>query len=208
MTRSGRSPLAILIAEDHPSTRRGIRQILLEEFPGAIIGEAGDAATTLRLVETGAWSLLVLDISLPDQHGLDVLRAVKHVHPDLPVLIYSAHPEDQFGEYASKAGAAGYVTKERAPEELCLAARNILGGGTYWRATADRLGAGAGTGGLSAREFQVLRLTVSGETGKAIASRLGLSQKTVSTYRSRVLKKLGLSSVADLVRYALRRGLP
>jgi|WetSurMetagenome_2_1015567.scaffolds.fasta_scaffold163867_2 two-component system, NarL family, invasion response regulator UvrY len=207
MNRSRRSPLAVLIAEDHPSTRLGIRQILLEEFPGAIVGEAADAATTLQLVEARAWNLLVLDISLPDRHGLDVLHDVKQVIPGLPVLIYSAHPEDQFGEFAAKAGAAGYVTKERAPEELCVAVREILSGGTYWRTADDRLAATAGGGGLSAREFQVLRLTVSGESGKAIANQLGLSQKTVSTYRSRALKKLGLASTADLVRYALRRDL-
>jgi DNA-binding NarL/FixJ family response regulator len=199
MMRRAGTRLAVLISEDHPSTRLGIRRILVDEFPGIVIGEAGDAATTLAMLAARPWQLLVLDISLPDRHGLDVLGDVKRTRPEIPVLIYSAHPEDQFGVHAFRAGAAGYLTKERAPEELCVAVRTILRVGVYAREFPHA--------NLSTREFQVLQLTAHGHTGKAIAGTLGVSQKTVSTYRARVLKKLGMSSVAELVRYAIEHDL-
>jgi two-component system, NarL family, invasion response regulator UvrY len=214
MRRSAFPKLAVLIAEDHPTTRLGIRRILLDEFKGIVVGEAGDARTTLALLESRKWNLLILDIGLPDRHGLDVLTEVKRERPMLPVLVYSAHSADQFGVHAFRAGAAGYLTKERAPEELCGAVRTILAGRSYTPPSLDRErlgGSSASTNGsheaLSVREFQVLRLTVSGRTGKAIAAELGLSQKTVSTYRSRLLSKLDVRSVAELVRYAVERGL-
>lgn len=206
------SRLRILLTEDHASTRLGIKQILRDGFLHVEIGEAADAAHTLAHLEQPCWDLLVLDISLPDQHGLDLLQRVKHLQPALPVLIYSAHPEDQFAHHAQKAGAAGYLTKERAPEELCAAVRSILTTGSY--ASPGRLGrampadtVSAHHDHLSEREFQILLLTAKGKTGKAIAAELNLSQKTVSTYRSRVLTKLELGSVAELTQYAVRHGL-
>ena len=215
MKKSKLAGLRTLLTEDHASTRMGIKQILLDEFPQVVFGEAGDARETLALLEKQSWDLLILDISLPDRNGLDVLHEVKRLRPSLPVLIYSAHPEDQFATPALRAGAAGYLTKERAPEELCIAVRTIKAGGKYTSPSlAARLASGlAGERAglpheaLSEREFQVLRLTASGKAGKAIADELALSQKTVSTYRTRSLKKLQLGSLAELVQYAVRHGL-
>ena len=206
--------MRVLLAEDHASTRLGIKQILREGFLRVEIGEAADGAQTLVQLEKRRWDLLVLDIGLPDQHGLDLLQKVKRQQPALPVLIYSAHPEDQFGVPALKAGGAGYLTKERAPEELCNAVRSILTTGRYINPTqVNQLihpGSNASSRGhdaLSEREFQIMRLTAEGKSGKMIAFELKLSQKTVSTYRSRVLKKLGLESLAELTQYAVRHGL-
>lgn len=215
MTASGSQPLRILLTEDHASTRFGMKQILKEGLPGVIFGEAADASSTLAQITRRAWDLLLLDISLPDRHGLDVLVEVKMLRPALPVLIYSAHPEDQFALPALRAGAAGYLTKERAPEELCVSVQAIVRGGSYFSAaTTARLQSTPGGGRprpgherLSEREFQVLRLTAAGKAGKTIAVELGLSQKTVSTYRVRVLRKLRLGSAAELVRYAVQHGL-
>jgi two-component system, NarL family, invasion response regulator UvrY len=204
--------LSVLIAEDHAATRLGIRQLLLEGFPGAVVGEAGDARATLALLESHPWQLLILDLSLPDRHGLELLLDVKRRWDTVAVLVYSAHAEEQFGAHALRSGAAGYLTKERAPEELCHAVRTVLAGGTYFSGAlpatdASRRPHALPPQSLSTRERQVLRLTVTGKPGKAIAHDLGLSQKTVSTYRARILKKLDLSSVPELVHYAIRWGL-
>jgi two-component system, NarL family, invasion response regulator UvrY len=215
MNRAKPNGLRILLTEDHATTRLGIKQILQDEFPRAVCGEAGDAHATFALLAKQSWDLLILDISLPDRHGLDVLHEIKRSQPSLPVLIYSAHPEDQFALSALRAHASGYLTKERAPEELTIAIRTILAGGQYISPSlAARLadGLAANRTGLphevlSVREFQVLRLTAIDKTGKAIADELGLSQKTVSTYRTRILKKLHLTGTAALVQYAVRHGL-
>ena len=215
MTKALPTELRILITEDHASTRLGVRQILKDEFRRVVFGEAGDERETLALLEKQTWDLLILDISLPGRHGLDVLQEVKRRQPRLPVLIYSAHPEDQFALPALRAQAAGYLTKERAPEELCAAVRRILAGGRHVSPVlAARLAAEQSAGparlpheALSQREFQVLRLTVAGKAGKAIADELHLSQKTVSTYRTRVLGKLRLNSTAELTQYAVLHGL-
>ncbi|MFO1475091.1 MAG: response regulator transcription factor [Verrucomicrobiota bacterium] len=208
-------PKNFLIAEDHASTRVGIRQILSEGFPGAAFGEAGNARDTLALVHKHRWDLLILDISLPDRSGLEVLRDVKRLRARLPVLIYSAHPEDQFAAHALRLGAAGYLTKERAPEELNLAAQSLLAGNQFVSpGLAARIVAGFVTRGsglphenLSKREFLVLRLIASGKSGKAMAAELQLSPKTISTFRSRILKKLQLTTTAELVLYAIRHDL-
>ena len=122
MKKTARKPLRILVTDDHATTRLGIKQILKEEFRGAAFGEAADAAGTLQQVDVGHWDLLILDISLPDRDGLSVLREVKQRRPELPVLVFSVHPEDQFAMRALKFHAAGYLTKERAPEELAALA--------------------------------------------------------------------------------------
>jgi DNA-binding NarL/FixJ family response regulator len=209
------SRLRILIVEDHASTRLGIKQILREEFRRAVFGEAETGSQTLALLKAQPWELLILDISLPDRNGLDLLDEVAGLRPRLPVLVYSAHPEDQFAVPALRARAAGYLTKERAPEELTTAVRTVVAGGKYLSpALSDRLAHGLAadrTGfpheKLSRREFQVFLLTASGKTGKSIASQLGLSQKTVSTYRRRILQKLRFDSTAGLTQYAVRHGL-
>lgn len=208
-------PLQILITDDHAITRLGIRQLLQEAFPQAVIAEAGDAAGTLKAIATGRCDLLILDVSLPDRDGLDVLREIKANHPQVPVLIFSVHPEEQFALRALKLGAAGYLAKEHAPEELASAVRVVMTGGTYLTAamTARVQRAPGGRGillpheQLSTREFAVLRLLAAGQTGKEIGAKLGLNQKTISTYRSRLLAKLKLSSTAELIHYALTNGL-
>ena len=200
----------ILIVEDHATTRIGIRQILEDELPDVVLGEAGDLQSARARLAEVRWDLLLLDIGLPDGNGLELLRDVRE--PPVKVLVYSAHAEDQFAIHALRLGAAGYLTKERAPEELTTAVREILAGGRHFRAElAARLARDVkgerDHGSLSARELEVLRLTASGMPGKTIATELGLSPKTVSTYRARLLRKLGLESTAALVRYAVRHGL-
>ena len=208
-------PLRILLTEDHASTRLGIKQILREEFHRVAFGEAGDGRETVALLQKQGWDLLILDISLPGWPGLGLLQMIKRLRPFLPVLIYSAHPEDQFAPFAVRAGAAGYLTKERAPEDLAVAVRKVLAGQCYVSPlVAARLAREppSASGGLphqalSERELEVLRLAAAGQTGKAIAGALGLSQKTVSTYRTRLLKKLRANTTAEAVRYAVNYGL-
>ncbi len=206
--------LRILITDDHATTRLGIKQILAEEFPGTVFGEAADAAGTLQQLAAAPWDLLILDISLPDRDGLSVLRELKEKDSKLPVLVFSVHPEDQFAMRSLKLHAAGYLTKERAPEDLAGAVRRILNGGTYVSSSfAERLATGLGARTvlpherLSNREFEVLRRIAVGDSGKTIALELKLSEKTVSTYRTRLLKKMGLRTTTDLVRYAIRHQL-
>jgi DNA-binding NarL/FixJ family response regulator len=213
MVSIGKERLRILITEDHASTRLGIKQILKEEFPRLHCGEASEQAGTLSLLVHRVWDVLLLDISLPGPSGLEVLRQVKKLRPDLPVLVYSAHREEEFALHVLRAGAAGFLSKERAPEELCQAVRQVLRGGTYFsRSLGRRLADGAGAAvapheTLSGREFQVLRLIAAGQSGKATAAELGLSPKTVSTYRGRILRKLRVTSTSALIQYAMRERL-
>lgn len=205
----------ILIVEDHASTRLGVRQILQEEFPRLQPGEAADGEGALALLETQAWDLLLLDLSLPGRGGLEVLGEVHRRRPELPVLVYSAHREEELALHVLRAGAAGYLCKERAPEELCQAVRQVLRGGAYFSRQLNQRLLGTAPSGpgplpheeLSPREFQVLRLIAAGKSGKAAAAELGLSQKTVSTYRMRLLKKLRLQTTAELIQYAVRERL-
>ena len=208
-------PLRLFVTDDHAVTRLGIRQLLQAAFPSTSIGEAGDAAGTLKAIATGRWNLLILDVSLPDRDGLDVLHEIKKRWPQLPVLLFSVHPEEQFAIRALKLGAAGYLAKERAPEELAKAVRAVMETGTYLTATqaarvqrtADGRGILLPHERLSPREFAVLRLIAAGQTGKAISTQLGLNQKTISTYRARILAKLKLNSTAELVHYAISNAL-
>ena len=201
--------LRILITDDHAVTRLGIRQLLREAFPRVVFGEAADAGATFQQLEARRWDLLILDVSLPGRDGLEVLHEIRQRQAPVPVLMFSVHPEDQFALRAIKSGAAGYLAKERAPEELAQAVRTVLAGGTYLPPVlAARLGAAHGATlmlpheRLSGREFAVLRLLATGLTGKEIAAQLDVNQKTVSTYRSRLLAKLQLTSTAALIRYA------
>jgi DNA-binding NarL/FixJ family response regulator len=215
MKKPARTPLRILVTDDHATTRLGIKQILKEEFKGVVLGEAADAAETLQQIGADRWDLLILDIALPDRDGLAVLGEVKKDCPTLPVLVFSVHPEDQFAVRALKLGAAGYLAKERAPEDLARAVRKVLAGGTYASpALAEQLAGNLSARSpslphemLSTREFEVLRLVAAGKSGKAIASELGLSQKTVSTYRTRLLEKMNLNTTADLIQYAIHNQL-
>ncbi len=206
-----RSKCKCLIVDDHPIVRKGIRDLLVEEGLCSDVVEAASAEAVLTAVRREPWDLLVLDVALPDKHGLEVLKEVKLLRPTLPVLILSLYPEREFALRAIKAGAAGYLTKDRMPSELVTAVREVVAGRRYITPTlanqmADLLDAGQPEmlhETLSDREMEVLRLLGQGKTVSAIAADMALSVKTVSTYRARLLDKLKLRTTADLVRYAI-----
>ena len=208
--------IRILIADDHPFVRRGVKQVLTDEFPGVVIGEASTAPELLELAGKSRWDLVVLDLTMPGRGGLDALHELKAGCPDTPVLVLSMHPEDQFAVRVLRAGAAGYLTKESIPEELVHAVKKLMAGGRYIRpSVADLLATQLQQGDglqpphtrLSDREFQVLGLIAHGKTITHIAEELSLSVKSVSTYRARIVEKLHLKSTADLTRYALEHRL-
>lgn len=205
-----------LIADDHPVVRAGLVALITAHADMDRPGEAGTAAEALERIRSEQWDLVILDISLPDASGIDVLRRIRREFPALPVLILSAHPEEQFAVRSLRAGASGYVNKQQAPGELITAIRRVLAGRRYVSAElAEHLAAsldpahaaGEPHESLSDREFEVLRLLGAGLAVSGIAERLHLSVKTVSTYRARILDKLGLETTAELVAYAIRAGL-
>lgn len=207
--------IRVLIADDHAILRRGLKEILMRELDGVMCGEAENGQLALDQIQSRDWDLLILDITMPGRGGLDVLKNLKALRPRLPVLVLSMHPEDQYGKRVLKAGASGYMNKESAPEELMKAVRKLLGGGRYVSpALAETLASDLSqdTGrpaheSLSDREFEVLRKIASGKTVSQIAEELHLSVTTVSTYRARILEKMGMSTTAELMRYALRNHL-
>ncbi len=207
--------IRILIADDHAILRRGLREILVGEFRGAIFGEAGNAQEVLTAVRTQAWDLVILDITMPGRSGLDLLRDLRQSRPDLPVLVLSMHPEGQYAKRVLRSGAAGYMNKETAPKELVTAIRRVLDGGRYVSAAlAERLASDLSADAarlpherLSGREFEVLRMIASGKTISQIAEELHLSVTTVSTHRARLLEKMGMANNAELMRYAMSNGL-
>ena len=207
--------IRVLIVDDHSILRRGLRELLSDEFPDAKFGEASHAVQALEQFQKKEWDVVLLDIALPGKSGLDLLKELKAVRPKLPVLVLSAHPEDQFAVRVLKAGAEGYMTKESAPEELVSATRKILAGGRYVSSTlAEKLAlrvkrdlTGTPHETLSDREYGVMCQIASGKTLAEIAGELSLSPKTVSTYRARILEKLGVRNSAAIVRYAMRNGL-
>ena len=206
--------MKILLADDHAVVRHGLKQILTDAFKRATYGEARNAQEALDLVWKHDWDVVVLDITMPGRSGLDVLREIKQSKPRLPVLVLSMHPENQFAVRVLKCGASGYMTKESAPEELVGAVKKVLAGGRYVsNALAENLAAGLSAGQkapqekLSDREFQVLRLIASGQMVTAIARELSLSAKTISTYRSRILDKMGMKNNAELMHYAIQHRL-
>jgi two-component system, NarL family, invasion response regulator UvrY len=204
--------LQILIVDDHAIVRRGLMQILTDELD-IRVSETGDAHDAFRRILEHPWDLVVLDLDLPGKSGLDLLKEIRQERPRLPVLILSVHLPEQFAVRTLRAGASGFLSKDAAPDELVKAIRQILRGGTYiTEPTAERLLAdlnapatGMPHDALSDREFQILRLLGAGKTVKAIATELSLSVPTVSTYRARVLKKLGLRTTAEVVRYAIEQ---
>ena len=208
-------PLRILITDSHATTRLGIMQVLKKGFRGVVLGETADAAGMLRQLAARSWNLLILDIALLESDGLVALGEVKKKFPGVPVLVFSIYPERQFALRALKLGAAGYLAKHHPPEELSLAVRQILQDGTYLSPALSQHILGAAKSGktilphenLSAREFQVLRLIAAGKAGKAAGTELGLSHKTISTYRTRILRKLHLHTTSELIKYAVREGL-
>jgi two-component system, NarL family, invasion response regulator UvrY len=205
----------VLIADDHAILRSGLKEILMRDLGGAVCGEAENAREVLEQIEREPWDLVLLDVSMPGPSGIDVLRDLQRLRPKLPVLVLSMHPESQYGRRVLKAGAAGYMHKDVAAGELVKAIRKVLGGGRYVSPTlAEKLASELGdTSGrqpherLSDREFEVLRLIAAGKTVSEIAHTLHLSVTTVSTYRSRILEKMELSTTAELMHYGLRNGL-
>jgi DNA-binding NarL/FixJ family response regulator len=205
----------ILIADDHAVVRRGLKEIVAEQPDMQVLGEAQNVQEVFQLLRQREWDVVVLDLNMPGGSGLDVLRDLKDVRPDLPVLILTVHPEDQFAIRVLKAGAAGYLTKESAPEQLVQAIRKAHAGGRYVSPTlAEQMAEALDSGGdhlphegLSDREYQVLCLIGAGKTMTEIADHLQLSVKTVSTYRTRLLEKMRLSTNAELMHYVLSKGL-
>jgi DNA-binding NarL/FixJ family response regulator len=202
--------LKILLADDHAIMRKGLKDVLVEGLGPVEVGEAATGRDALEAVRKQAWDAVVLDVNLPDKNGIEVLKEMKALRPSMPVVVLSLHPEDQYAVRMLKAGAAGYLTKESAPEQLVTAVHKALAGGTYVSAAlAEQLAAGLGTPSaeplatLSDREMEVLCLIAGGKTPTDIADTLALSVKTVSTYRARLLEKLNLKTTADLIRYAL-----
>jgi two-component system, NarL family, invasion response regulator UvrY len=207
--------LRILIVDDHPIVRQGLRQTLADAADVGEIGEAADGPQAIDLVRQSNWDAVVLDIGLPGRGGIEILKDIKRERPRLPVLILSMHPEDQYAVRALRAGAAGYMTKETATEKLLEAIRKITTGGRF---ISEELGErlaleltievpGSPHASLSDREFEVLRLIGSGLSVGDIADRLSLSVKTVSTYRARVLEKMRMKNNAELMQYALTNRL-
>jgi DNA-binding NarL/FixJ family response regulator len=207
--------IRIFIADDHPIVRQGLRRIVEADAGLVLSGEAGDATALLKALETAATDLVLLDVSMPGGPFLETLRALRERHPTIRVLVLSVHPEDQWAVRALKAGASGYLTKDHSPDQLLEAIRRVYRGGKYVSPTlAERLASQLDNGGqraphelLSDREFEVMRRLGSGLTVSQIATELGLSAKTVSTYRTRILEKMAVATNADLVQYAARYGL-
>lgn len=207
--------IRVFVADDHAVVRRGVMQILAEAPDMVAAGEASTGRETLQAVREQDYDVLVLDIAMPETNGLEVLNQVRTLKPDLRVLILSMYPERQYALRALKAGAAGYLTKESAPDELIAAIRKVASGGKYvTQSLAESLAAALGSElgkepheTLSAREYQVMRLLAAGKTVTAIATELSLSAKTVSTYRTRILEKLDLRNSAEIIRYAFEHGL-
>ena len=203
--------IRVLMADDHAIVRKGLRLILTESAAHCQVEEAVNGQEVLKKVYDGAYDILVLDISLPDRNGLDLVREIKSVKPKLPILMLSAHPEDQYAVRALKAGVSGYLNKESAPEQLVQAIERIVAGGRYVSpGLAEMLAATVGGDNdgqphesLSDREFTVLLQIGAGRSVGEIANELGLSVKTVSTYRTRVLEKMNKTNNAELIRYVI-----
>jgi DNA-binding NarL/FixJ family response regulator len=207
--------IEVLIADDHAIVRRGLKQILADSKDIIVAGEATNGREALELIQQRDWDVLVLDITMPGRSGLDILKDIHEFRPKLPVLVLSMHAEEQFATRMLKAGAAGYLNKESAPEELVKAIRKVYAGGKYVSpAQAERM-IGAFTGqqtgqpheSLSDREFEILCLIASGKTVSQIGRELSLSVKTISTYRARIMLKMRMSTNAELTHYAIKTGL-
>jgi DNA-binding NarL/FixJ family response regulator len=202
--------MKILIADDHAILRKGLIQILTDEFPEAQFGEASNTPETLGRLSQNPWDLLLLDIFMPGRSGLEVLYDVRRNHPRLPVLVLSSAPEDQLALRVLKSGARGYLNKQAAPEHLVNAVRKVLSGGKYLSAAmAEQLIEEIGQPyhypheRLSDREYSVLKLLIAGKSINEIAEELSLSAKTVSTFHMRIWKKLRVRSDVEMTRYAI-----
>jgi len=207
--------IRILIADDHFIVREGLKQIVSDVPDMMVVDEASDGQEALRKALGGSFDIVILDISMPVKSGLDVLQELKQQKPDANVLILSVHPEEHYAMRVLKAGASGYLTKESAPDELVMAIRRISQGRKYITATLAEKLAGVVErpadvplhSTLSEREFRVMVMIASGYSIKEISERLFLSIKTVSTYRTRILKKMNFKNNSELIRYSIENGL-
>jgi two-component system, NarL family, invasion response regulator UvrY len=207
--------ITVVIADDHPVVRAGLRQIVAAQPDMQLAGEAADGDEVLTVLAATSADVLLLDLTMPGAPFPALLKHVRARYPGLRVLVMSMHPEDQFAGRALREGAAGYLTKERTPQDLVEAIRKVTRGGTYVSPTlAEQLAASLDRGrpavpheALSDREYEVLRLIGAGRAVGEIAAQLTISPKTVSTYRARILQKLGLRTNAELIRYALEHQL-
>jgi len=207
--------LKVLIADDHPVVREGLKQIVTETQDMVVAGEANNGQEVLNKIREGDYDVIVLDITMPGRNGMDVLRQLRSERPRLPVLILSIHSEEQYALRALRAGASGYLTKESAPDELVVAIRKVSWGGKYISSSlAEKLAFKLEVGReqaphetLSDREYQVMCRIASGKTVMEIARELSLSEKTISTYRSRILEKMKMKNNAELTYYAIKNQL-
>jgi DNA-binding NarL/FixJ family response regulator len=207
--------MKVLVADDHAIVRKGLKQILLDEYPFGEIEECANAEELLQKANDGKWDVIISDISMPGRSGLEALHQIRQSHPRLPVLILSMHPEEQYAIRALKAGASGYCSKDLAQEELVNAVKKVLTGKKYITPSlAETLATQLEDEDqpepykrLSNREFDVFRLLAAGRSVSEIAEILSLSTTTISTYRSRILNKMNFKTNADLIRYALEKKL-
>jgi two-component system invasion response regulator UvrY len=207
--------LRILIGDDHPLFRRGVRELLTDELAPVEVGEAESGQEILRFVQKRQWDIVVMDVTMPGRCGPELLEDLKRSWPSLPVLVVSTHPEQQFAVRMFKAGASGYLSKASAATELVEAIKKILTGGKYITGSVGEQLASTIQGGteklphehLSDREYQVLCMLAAGRTLREIADQLYVSVNTVSTYRSRILEKMHLKNNIELAHYAIRHSL-
>jgi two-component system, NarL family, invasion response regulator UvrY len=205
----------VLIVDDHEVVRDGVRKLLEEQSVAFTCGEAGTPDQALGMVLTGEWDAVVLDLSFAGKSGLELLKELKQLRPRLPVLVLTMHSEEQYARRVFKAGAAGFITKDSPRAELSKAIYKVMEGGRYFSPSlAERLVGDLERGvdrppdeTLSDREFEVMRLIASGKTLSEIAALLSLSDKTISTYRARLLEKMGMRTNAELTHYAIQNKL-
>lgn len=207
--------IKIFIADDHAIVRKGLKQIISETPDMVVSEEADNGFEALDKISENNYDVILLDISMPGKNGLEILRLVRKKKPKLPVLMLSVHPEEQYAVRSLRAGASGYLTKESAPDELIAAIRKISKGGKFVNASlAEKLISELeiyverpSHEMLSDREYQVMCMSAMGKTLKEIAQELTLSIQTVSTYRTRILEKMNMNSIAEVIRYAVKHGL-
>jgi len=207
--------MRILIADDHAIVRRGLSEILLEAWPAAEIEQVGDADMLLQRSIEDSWDLVISDLMMPGRSVLETVQQIRQYQPQVPVLILSIFPEEQYATRVFKAGASGYINKDAAPTELVKAVQRILQGRKYiTAAVAEKLASDLRADKeraphelLSDREFNVMKMLAAGNSITEIATQLSLSPTTISTYRSRIMEKMKMKANAELARYALENGL-
>ena len=205
----------VLVADDHAVVRQGLKQILADTFGMKVVAEAADGAAVLERLRSGGVDVVVLDLSMPGMSGVEVIKQIRREYPSVYILVLSIHSEDQYAVRVMRAGASGYLTKESAPGELVAALRRVSDGHKYVSGSlAEKLAIGLERGAdrephetLSDREYEVLRRLAAGQTVGQIATELVLSPKTVSTFRSRLMRKMNMHNNAEVIRYALTHGL-